>query len=512
MTIQIYNTLTGKKEPFTPMSPPHVGVYVCGVTVYDLCHIGHARAYVSFDVAMRHLRRRGFDVKVVRNFTDVDDKIIKRANELGVPASDVSNRFIAEFYKDMGALKIAPVQVEPRVTTHMEEIVTFVAGLVEKGVGYEVEGVGGARDVYYAVKSFPTYLQLSKRSLDELQSGARVDVDERKRDPLDFALWKSAKPGEPSWDSPWGKGRPGWHIECSAMSRKHLGDTLDIHAGGRDLIFPHHENEIAQSEALTGKPFANLWMHNGFVNINDEKMSKSLGNFFTIRDVLAKLSADALRYFLLSTHYRSPINFSDNLLDEAERRVEALYESRLRAQQFVATTKAEAGPGYQEVVKGTKAEPLVGRGIGVAFDEAMDDDFNTARALGVVADAVRLSNAVAEAKEKELLGRKLSPGGRSTLLASLWEDLAGERGVLRTLAVVDDDPETYLGVLRARRCQKKGIDPAWVEDQVQARVDAKGRKDFAAADAIRGALKERCVVLSDGPTGTRWTVTDTVAG
>jgi cysteinyl-tRNA synthetase len=512
MTISIHNTLTGKKEPLTPISPPHVGVYVCGVTVYDLCHIGHARAYVSFDVAIRHLRRRGYDVKVVRNFTDVDDKIIKRAQDLGVPASEVSSRFIEEFYRDMGALKIAPVQVEPRVTTHMEEIIAFVQGLVDKGVAYDVEGVGGARDVYYAVKSFPAYLKLSKRSLEDLQAGARVDVDDRKHDPLDFALWKSAKPGEPSWDSPWGKGRPGWHIECSAMSRKHLGDTLDIHAGGRDLIFPHHENEIAQSEALTGKPFANLWMHNGFVNINDEKMSKSLGNFFTIRDVLACMSADALRYFLLSTHYRSPINFSDNLLDEAERRVEALYESRLRAQQYVAGTPVEEGPGYQEVVKGTKAEPLVGRGIGPAFDEAMDDDFNTARALGVVAEAVRLSNALAEAKEKELLGKKVSPGTRARLLKGLWEDLVGEAGVLRTLAVVDDDPEAYLGCLRARRCQKKVLDPAWVEGKIRERAEAKARKDFAAADAIRVELKERCVVLSDGPLGTRWTVADTVAG
>lgn len=511
MPIQIHNTMTGHKEVLEPRDPPRVGMYVCGVTVYDLCHVGHARVYVSFDVVVRHLRRRGFDVKYVRNFTDVDDKIIKRAHELGVPASQVAERYIDEFYKDMGALKVAPVDVEPRVTTHIQEIIEFVQTLVERGVGYVVSGTEGNQDVYYAVKKFPGYLKLSKRSLDELMAGARVDVDERKQDPMDFALWKSAKPGEPSWDSPWGKGRPGWHIECSAMSRKHLGDTLDIHAGGRDLIFPHHENEIAQSEACTGQVFSRLWMHNGFVNIDNEKMSKSLGNFFTIRDVLTKVSPDALRYFLLSTHYRSPINFSDALLDDAERRVAALYESRRRAMQILSTAKVEAGPSYVEVAKGTKAEPLVGQGIGKAFDDAMDDDFNTAKALAVVADAIRFANILADAKESELLGKKLSPGGRARLMKEIWEELAGERGILKTLGVVDEDPEAYLSRLRMRCCQKRSIDPAWVEECIQARAKAKSQKDFPAADAIRAELTSKGVVLKDGPQGTQWSVEDTIA-
>ncbi|MEW5853494.1 MAG: cysteine--tRNA ligase [Myxococcota bacterium] len=507
MAVQIFNTLTGNKEPLPP-PPTHLSLYVCGVTPYDYSHVGHARVYVAFDVVVRHLRRRGYTVKVVRNFTDVDDKIIKRGNELGVPAVEVANKFIDAFYEDMGRLKVKPVDAEPRVTTHIEEIITFVKGLVDKGIAYEVEGVGGARDVYYAVKKFPGYLKLSKRSLDELQAGARVEVDERKRDPLDFALWKSAKPGEPSWDSPWGKGRPGWHIECSAMCRKHVGDTVDIHAGGRDLIFPHHENEIAQSEALTGKPLARYWMHNGFVNVDDEKMSKSLGNFFTIRDVLKKVSPEALRYFLLSTHYRSPINFSDVLLDEAERRVEALYEARRSAAE-VAAGPDEPGPAYSEIF--SKVESLAA-GIGNSFDVAMDDDFNTARALGVVADAVRASNALVGAKEAELVGKKLPQKTRVRLLKQIWEELAGPHGVLHTLGVVDLDPEQYLHALRQRRCDERGIDPAWVEGRLQARADAKAAKDFATSDAIRAELGTKGVVVRDSPTGVRWSVEEKPAG
>ncbi|MBI5494886.1 MAG: cysteine--tRNA ligase [Deltaproteobacteria bacterium] len=509
MALHIFNTLTGKKEPLQPRNPPRVTAYICGVTVYDLCHVGHARAYVSFDVAVRFMRRRGYDVKVIRNFTDVDDKIIARANKDGVPAADVSEKFIKEFNVDMGALKVQPVTVEPKVTTHMPQIVALVQKLVERGSAYVVDGVGGAKDVYYSVDSFPTYLKLSGRSKEDLQAGARVEVDERKKDPLDFALWKSAKPGEPSWDSPWGKGRPGWHIECSAMCLEHAGPTVDIHAGGRDLIFPHHENEIAQSEPVNGAPLATLWMHNGFVNIDNEKMSKSLGNFFTIRDVLQRVSPDALRYFLLTTPYRGPINFADTLLDDAERRVETLYESRRRAAEYVLQNAPEDGPGYREVVKGTKAEGMLGAGIGNLFDEAMDDDFNSARALGVLADAVRFANTLMDGKESELLGKKLPPKTRARLVRGIWEELAG---IIAVLGVVDEDPAGYLDRLRARRCARHGIDATWVEQRIAARAEAKARKDFAAADAVRAELAAKNVVLKDSATGTRWSVEDRVAG
>ena len=312
MAIRIFSTLSGVKEPLEPLHPPAVGMYVCGPTVYDMSHVGHARVYVAFDVVARQLRRRGYRLTYVRNYTDVDDKIIKRAAELGEQPQDVSERFIREYQKDRAALGVRPADVEPKVTQHVPEIVALIEKLVARGLAYPAAG-----DVYYAVRRFPDYGKLARRNLDDLKAGARVEPGEQKRDPLDFALWKGAKPGEPAWPSPWGPGRPGWHIECSAMSEKYLGESFDIHAGGKDLVFPHHENEIAQSEGASGKPFAKIWMHNGFVTLDQEKMSKSLGNFFTIRDVTAKFEPEALRLFLLSTHYRSPINFSDQALAAA---------------------------------------------------------------------------------------------------------------------------------------------------------------------------------------------------
>ncbi|UCG37870.1 MAG: cysteine--tRNA ligase, partial [bacterium] len=317
MSLRVYNTLSGKKEEFQPIDPPRVGLYACGVTVYDFCHIGHARAAVAFDVIARYLRYAGYDVTYVRNYTDIDDKIIHRSAEQGVPWKELAETFIEAHDTDMAALGVRRADVEPRATEYIEEIIGIVQTLVEKGYGYVVEG-----DVYFEVERFAGYGKLSKRDLDQMQAGARVDVDERKRNPLDFALWKSSKPGEPSWDSPWGKGRPGWHIECSAMSAAILGQPLDIHGGGKDLIFPHHENEIAQSEAAAGREFVRYWMHNGFVNIDSEKMSKSLGNFFTIREVLEKYRPEVVRLFLLSTHYRSPLDFSDRALEEATIRYE----------------------------------------------------------------------------------------------------------------------------------------------------------------------------------------------
>ena len=325
--LRVHNTLTGSKEPFEPLVPGKVRMYVCGVTVYDYCHIGHARSALVFDVLRRYLEYSGFVVEFAKNFTDVDDKIIKRANEQGVSCEHVTTTYINAYYEDMEKLGVRRATLEPRATEHIADIVRLVDTLLAKGMAYRVDG-----DVYFQVDRYPAYGRLSKRNLDDLQAGARVDVDERKRHPMDFALWKGSRPGEPSWDSPWGPGRPGWHIECSAMAMRHLGETFDIHGGGMDLIFPHHENEIAQSCGATGKEFARYWVHNGFVQINQEKMSKSLGNFFTIREIFQKsewsdtVTGEMLRYFLLSTHYRSPLDFSDQSLNEAKNALNGFYD------------------------------------------------------------------------------------------------------------------------------------------------------------------------------------------
>src|SRR5512139_3816419 len=364
MALRIFNTLTGRKEEFAPLAPPRVGMYVCGVTVYDLCHLGHGRGALVFDIVRRYLAFSGYQVRYVRNFTDIDDKIIRRAAERGVPWQALAERFIREYVVDMAALGVRPADIEPRATEHVREIIDLVAGLVAKGKAYAVGG-----DVFFRVKAFPTYGELGHRDLEEMLAGARVEVDERKEDPMDFALWKSSKPGEPLWESPWGPGRPGWHIECSAMAMKHLGEQVDIHGGGKDLAFPHHENEIAQTEALTGRPFVRLWMHNGFVNVNQEKMSKSLGNFFTIRDVLAKFDAEALRFFLLGTHYRSPIDFTDQQLEDATRTLDRLY--RLLGEAGTLLAGGAAGPRDGEAAAAVE-------GLEARFREAMDDDFNTA--------------------------------------------------------------------------------------------------------------------------------------
>ena len=337
MTLRIFNTRTGRKEDFVPIAPPRVGMYVCGVTVYDLSHLGHGRGALVFDVVRRYLAYAGYRVTYVRNYTDIDDKIIKRAAERGVPWQELAETYIREYVVDMTALGVRPADIEPKATDHIREIVDLVAALVEKGKAYAVDG-----DVYFRIKAFPAYGELGHRDLEEMLAGARVEVDQRKEDPMDFALWKSSKPGEPWWESPWGPGRPGWHIECSAMAMKHLGPELDLHGGGKDLVFPHHENEIAQTEAVTGRPFVRIWMHNGFVNVNHEKMSKSLGNFFTIRDVLKKFDAEALRFFLLGTHYRSPIDFSDQQLEDATRTLDRIY--RLIEEAGTLAAAAADGP------------------------------------------------------------------------------------------------------------------------------------------------------------------------
>ena len=394
--IKLYNTLTGRKEEFVPVTPGTVHMYACGVTVYDLSHLGHARGAVAFDVIQRYFRRRGYRVTYVRNFTDVDDKIINRAKEEGISAAEVAHKYIDAYQEDMKRLGVGRPDVEPKATEHIKEMIEVIRRLVDKGHAYTVDG-----DVYYRVKSFPDYGKLSKRNLDDMVAGARVEVDERKEYALDFALWKASKPGEPAWDSPWGPGRPGWHIECTAMGFKHLGETFDIHAGGKDLIFPHHENEIAQSEASSGKPFVRYWLHNGFVNINEEKMSKSLGNFFTIRDILDKYDAEIVRLFLLSTHYRSPIDFSDANLKDARAGLDRFYTMKEGIRDFLTGKKASAVKP-DEVVEAAD-RPLYEKILNLpkSFEEAMDDDFNTALAIGLIYDLVREVNKfIADLHEK----------------------------------------------------------------------------------------------------------------
>ena len=491
MALRVYNTLSGGKELFEPLEPGRVRMYVCGVTVYDHCHIGHARANVVFDVIYRYLLYLGYDVTYVRNYTDIDDKIINRAIKEGVTFDKVSERFIAEFDRDMARLGLQLPTHQPRATEHISEIIDIVRTLVEKGYAYQAEG-----DVYYSVDRFAGYLKLSGRSLEEMQAGARIEVDERKRHPMDFALWKEAKPGEPYWDSPWGKGRPGWHIECSAMSMKYLGETFDIHGGGKDLIFPHHENEIAQSEAATGRPFVRYWLHNGFVNINAEKMSKSLGNFFTIKEVLEKYDSELLRFFLLSAHYRSPLDFSDQNLTEAEAGIERIYKALAGIDAYLAESggapaaaAALLGGAEQELQE--KAGTFMDR-----FREALDDDFNTALAIGNLFDLVRSINRVLA-----------ETGGRSRLAGEL---LATARGNIteigRVLGLFTSDPALYLEGIKGRKVADLAIVPEEIERLIAERTAARKARDFARSDEIRDTLLARGIELLDGPQGTIWKV------
>ncbi|MDF1537136.1 MAG: cysteine--tRNA ligase [bacterium] len=477
MTLRVYNTLSGKKEEFVPINPPKVGMYACGVTVYDYCHIGHARAAVAFDVIARYLRYSGYDVTYVRNYTDIDDKIINRSNEQGIDWKDLAQTFIEAHDTDMGALGVQRADVEPRATDYIAEIIGIVQTLVDRGVGYEVDG-----DVYFEVEKFDGYGKLSKRNIEEMQSGARIDVDERKIRPLDFALWKSSKPGEPAWDSPWGKGRPGWHIECSAMSAAILGQPLDIHGGGKDLIFPHHENEIAQSEAAAGIPFVRYWMHNGFVNIDSEKMSKSLGNFFTIREVLEKYRPEVVRTFLLSTHYRSPLDFSDKALTEAEVRYERFMNlfARLTRNESGSREVTEAESG---ALKGLTEETLP------AFREAMDDDFNTAAAIGHVFSALGSLNSVLDSAD--------SPGGG---ISAAFRD--GVDGFFREIGAV-------LGFFGEGIGAGKAWFSATGDDDIRAgaqalaaqRVQARQNKEWTRADELRDEIAELGYAVQDTPQG-----------
>jgi len=471
MSLRVYNTLSGKKEEFQPLVPNKVGMYVCGVTVYDYCHIGHARANIVFDIVYRYLQYSNYDVTYVRNYTDVDDKIIARANERGITSQALSEEFIDAFDEDMAALGLRKPTHEPKATEHIAQIIALVLGLIAKGMAYESAG-----DVYYSVDKFPSYLKLSKRNMEEMQAGARIAPGELKRNPMDFALWKTAKPGEPSWESPWGAGRPGWHIECSAMSSALLGETFDIHGGGRDLIFPHHENEIAQSEGASGKPFVKYWLHNGFVNVNQEKMSKSLGNFFTIRDILKSYDAEVVRFFILTAHYRSPIDFSDQNLEESRHGLTRFYEALAQLDKGLAKADKEAPQG---AVPESLAEPVARlTQLEERFRAAMDDDFNTALAIGHMFDAVRAINRIL-AEENTLKGRlqEILGRGRDDLLR------LGE-----VLGLFVSEPSAWLARSAQEGLSESGLSAEEIESLILERREARANKDFARSDQMRDDL------------------------
>ncbi len=457
--LQIYNSLTRKKEPFTPLDGNHVRMYVCGMTVYDYCHIGHARTVTAFDVVARYLRARGYDLTYVRNITDVDDKIIRRAAENGEDFMALTGRMIAAMQEDFQRLGNLPPDHEPKATEFVPGMVEMIEQLIDKGFAY----APGNGDVYYRVHKFAGYGKLSGKVLEELEAGARIEVEEQKEDPLDFVLWKAAKPGEPSWSSPWGEGRPGWHIECSVMGKCCLGDTFDIHGGGSDLKFPHHENEIAQSEACNDAKFVNTWMHSGAIRIDNVKMSKSLGNFFTIREVLDKYDEEVVRYFMISSHYRSPINYSEDSLKEAGVRLERLYTA-LKGLDLNGVSAPEDHEFEQR------------------FFKVMDDDFNTAEGLAVLFELVRHLNTVRSQDEAAALP-----------LAALLVKLAGILGILQR------DPEAFL---------KSGadVDEAMIETMIQQRNDAKKNRDFAEADRIRDELAAQGIILQDSREGTTWRI------
>ncbi len=480
--LTIFDTMSGAKKPLTPLTPGHIGLYVCGVTVYDLTHIGHARVYVTFDVITRYMKHRGYSVKYVRNFTDVDDKIIKRAAENGEDPLALSARFIDAFARDMGELGCLPVDAEPKVSTHIHEIIELIEKLIANGNAYAVEG----GDVFYAVDSFSEYGKLSGMKLDELRAGERVAVDTRKKNPADFALWKSVKPGEPSWPSPWGDGRPGWHIECSAMSCKHLGESFDIHGGGKDLVFPHHENEIAQSEGASGKTYAGTWMHMGLVNVDGEKMSKSLGNFWTVRDVLDAFHPEGVRYFLLSAHYRKPTSYSQQNLELASGRIEYLYRT-LHSLRSLWQTIEEPDQRDTELFERLTSELYAG----------MDDDFNSALALAVIADAARTTNELLATKK---LARKPEALARLAALDDFFGIIADVFGIL------GGDPATRVAELRNMHAARLNLDTATVDRLIAERTAAREAKDWARADEIRGELATLCVDVMDTPTGTDWRI------
>lgn len=491
--MRLYNTLSRTKEEFIPIEAGKVRMYSCGPTVYDFFHIGNARPFIVFDTLRRYMEYRGLEVNYVQNFTDIDDRMIQRSNAVGLSLKDFADRYIAEYRIDAKGLGIKPATVQPRATECMEDIILLVETLVAKGYAYEVEG-----DVYFNARSFAGYGKLSHYNLEELESGSRVSVDERKRDPADFALWKAQKPGEPAWESPWGMGRPGWHIECSAMAGRYLGETIDIHCGGLDLIFPHHENEIAQSEAANGKPFAHFWLHNGFININNEKMSKSLGNFFTVRDIVKKFDYEVIRFFLLSAHYRSPINFSDDLLLSAQNALDRLYECRDNLRFLLGKVQAEDGGATGTSSGGATSDENEldsvvsdGNSSGTMFEEykerfieAMDDDLNTADAVAVLFDLVRAVNTrVADVRKAE----------QGDVVSIPLNELQQALEMLMELSRI-------LGLLGRER----DTVAMEVESLIAQRQAARKERNWAESDRLRDRLKEMGIELQDTPQGVKW--------
>jgi len=461
--MQLYNTLTKKKEEFIPLHPGEVRIYACGPTVYNYFHIGNARPFIIFDTLRRYLEYKGYTVKFVQNFTDIDDKMIRRANEEGIMVKELADRFIEEFFKDADALGIKRATVHPKATEHIGEIIDLIKRLEEKGLAYQLDG-----DVYFDTQAFEGYGKLSGQSLEDLEMGARIDVNEGKRHPMDFALWKAQKPGEPAWESPWGYGRPGWHIECSAMSMKYLGETIDIHAGGQDLTFPHHENEIAQSEGATGKPFVRYWLHNGYINVDNQKMSKSLGNFFTVREISEEFNLEVVRLFMISAHYRNPINFSRELLEQSEAALERLYNAKNNLEYLLRETQ-EGEPNEEEQSFRNKLLELKEQ-----FIAAMDDDINTAGAVGVLFDLVREANSFLNPQRSR---------GMVQYTYDLLMELAGILGILQK--------------------QSTELDKE-IEALIELRQQARKEKNWALADKIRDDLKAQGILLEDTPQGVRW--------
>ena len=477
MALRVFNTLNRKKEVFKPLDPGKVRMYVCGPTVYDSCHIGHARSVVVFDVIARYLKAIGYKVIYVRNFTDVDDKIIVKANQLGIDSKAVAERFIKEFYEDMDALNVERATIEPKATEHITQIIQFIEQLIEGEFAYRVEG-----DVYFSVEKFEEYGKLSGRKLDEMEAGARIDINERKNNPFDFVLWKSAKPGEPFWESPWGMGRPGWHIECSVMSSEYLGVTFDIHGGGKDLCFPHHENEIAQSESISGEPFVKYWIHNGFVNINQEKMSKSLGNFLMIKDVLKTYHPESVRLFLLSNHYRSPIDFTEKAMDEARKGLDKMYALFARVEEKIGSVSEQNikhGDCWQQ------------------FCEAMDDDFNSARGIGIIFDTVRKVNRMLDQYENS---------DSDQIKQTIQSGLADIRRTGTILGILLEKPAVYFDKKQTQVLEQKSVDPTMIAKMVEERNAARKAKDWKKADQIRNQLADMDVILEDRAEGTVWKI------
>jgi cysteinyl-tRNA synthetase len=482
--IKVYNTLTKKKEPLNPLETGHVRLYVCGITSYDYCHIGHARSALVFDMVVRYLRWCGYKVTFVRNFTDIDDKIINRAQEQGLNAQDLAERFIKEFYTDMDALGILRADIEPKATEHIAEMI----GLIEELLARDLAYISGG-DVYYRVRKFSDYGILSGRKFEDMQAGARVDVNEHKEDPLDFVLWKGAKPGEPKWLSPWGEGRPGWHIECSAMSRKYLGKHFDIHGGGQDLIFPHHENEIAQSVGANCQPFAQVWMHHGFVTVKEEKMSKSLGNFLTIRDVLAQYPAETLRLFLFSTQYRNPLDFNATALQDAQIGLDRIYDCLAQ----LATLPEGTGTSCLNSKDQEKVATL-----NQHFTKAMNNDFNTAQALGHLFDGVKVLNKVSRTF--------LNQRGSAEDWATIQQGGVQLRELAGLFGLVQQDPVQYMQEKKSQLLKKLSLSEEDIAAQLAQRNAAREQKDWAASDAIRNELLALNIEVHDGPESSTWTV------